>query len=202
MTTMSAGEASSRPPDPERRFLLSGVPWSAYVSLRDALDSPGLRMTYLEGRLELVASSATHEEEKKILARLLETWADEMNVDLRGFGGMTVRDERVRRGLEPDECYTLGPRAPGDASHIAIEVIVSNPLLDKLEVYAGLGIVEVWVWHSAERTLCVHHFVDGVYEERDRSEVLPALDVELLASFVRAGESHTALSKSYRVALA
>lgn len=66
---------SSQPADgAERRFLLEGVPWPAYVALRDGLEDAGVRMTYLEGRLELISPSEKHEEEKKLIARLLETW--------------------------------------------------------------------------------------------------------------------------------
>lgn len=192
----------SGPRDPERRFLLEDVPWDTYVAMRDALDRPGLRMTYLEGRLELMTTSGRHEEEKTIIARLLETWADELDVDLRGFGQTTFREEAVKRGLEPDECYFVGAPGPGEVPHIAVEVVVSNPLLDKLAVYSGLGVREVWVWHSESRLLAVHHLVDGQYEEVEQSRMVPGVDLELLVSFVKAGESQTQLCKAYRAALA
>jgi Uma2 family endonuclease len=185
----------------ERRFLLEDVPWWTYVALRDALEDSGTRMTYLEGSLELMGPSETHEEEKTLIARLVETWAVENDVDLRGFGSTTYRREIERRGLEPDECYSVGPK-PADASpQIAIEVIVSNPLLDKLDVYAGLGIQEVWVRHSAKRRLVVHRLAGDRYSQHDRSAVLPDLDLDLVASFVRPGESQTALLKAYRSSL-
>lgn len=187
--------------EPERRFLLEGVPWWTYVGLRDALDHSGLRMTYLEGRLELMSPSDTHEEEKSLIARFIEAWAEEKDIDLRGFGSTTFRREAARRGLEPDECYTLGPKEKNAVPQIAIEVVVSNPLLDKLAVYAGLGVAEVWVWHSPTRSLVVHRLAAAGYLPVERSAILPAIDLALLASFVRPGESHTALVKAYRAAL-
>jgi Uma2 family endonuclease len=96
-------------PEPERRFLLEQVPWWAYVALRDALEDSGTRMTYLEGRLELMSPSETHEE-KSLFGRLIEAWAEQHDVDLRAFGSTTYRREAERRGLEPDECYALGPK--------------------------------------------------------------------------------------------
>lgn len=188
-------------PEPESRFLLEDVPWWTYVALRDALDKPALRMTYREGRLELMSPSETHEEETKLIARLLETWADEKNVDLRGFRSTTYRREAALRGLEADECYTVGPKVKDAVPQIAIEVVVSSPLLDKLDVYAGLGVQEVWVWHSARRRLVVNRLSGSVYTQHDRSEILAELDLALLAAFVRPGESHTALAKEYRAAL-
>lgn len=105
------------------------------------------------------------------------------------------------RGLEADECYTVGQVPEEVMPQIAIEVMVSNPLVDKLDVYAGLGIQEVWIWHSTDRRLVVHRLHGRRYVEQERSLVLPALDLELLIPFVRAGESHLMLTKAYRAAL-
>jgi len=189
-----------RAADAERRFLLSRVPWSLYLTLRDALgDDDATRMTYLEGTLELMSPSTAHEDVKTILARLLEAWAMELDVDLRGFGSATFRKEAKQRGLEPDECYTLGPLEEGGVPLIAIEVEITSPLIDKLEVYAGLGIREVWLWRDG--VVAVRCLVEGQYEPRTTSEVLPALDVTLLARFVRRGESQTTLAKAFLAAV-
>ncbi|HEY5948124.1 MAG TPA: Uma2 family endonuclease [Kofleriaceae bacterium] len=187
--------------DAERRFLLSDVPWTVYVSLRDTLDTTRIRMTYLAGRLELMSPSELHEEESKLIARLLEAWAEENDIDLRGFKSTTFRSEAEARGAEPDECYTIGPKAKDAPPQIAIEVIVASPLFDKLDVYAGLGVAEVWIWHSTSRNFAVHRLRAGRYEAVTSSELLQPLDLGLLASFVRTGENHTALVKSYRAAL-
>ncbi len=190
-----------RPADAERRFLLEDVPWWAYVALRDALEDTGTRMTYLEGRLEFMSPSKTHEEETKLIARLLEAYADAMDLDLRGFRSTTFRHESAKRGLEPDECYALGPGEADAVPQIAIEVVIANPLVDKLDVYAGLGVAEVWIWHSPARSFAVHRLSDRRYQQHDRSAILPDLDLTLLASFVRPGENQTALVKAYRAAL-
>jgi hypothetical protein len=39
------------------------------------------------------------------------------------------------------------------------------------------------------------------YEGRERSELLPGLDLDSLARFVRPGENQTALVKAYRAVL-
>lgn len=159
-------------------------------------------MTYLEGALELMSPSRTHEVEKKLIARLLEAWAYAMEVDLCSFGSTTFRREAKRRGLEPDECYTIGDLEEDAAPQIAIEVMVTSPLIDKLDVYAGLGVQEVWVWHSSTRRLVVNRLTDRRYTEHAASGILPNLDLALLASFVRAGKGgHHALIKGYLASL-
>jgi Uma2 family endonuclease len=188
--------------DEERRFVLHGVPWAAYVALRDALDDQaGLKMTYLRGALELMHPSLLHEDTKTIIARLIEVWAMERDVDLRGFGGATFRREAKQRRLEPDECYKLGKLDDDDVPDIAIEVIVTTGLVDKMAVYAGLGVPEVWEWRPTTKTVAVHRLVGEHYERRDRSEVLPALDLAELSRFVQPGENQTRLAKQYQAAL-
>jgi Uma2 family endonuclease len=201
MVAVPAGAASEER-DGERRFVLHGVPWWTYVALRDALDDQsGLKMTYLHGTLELMSPSTLHEDAKKIIARLVEVWAMERDVDLRGFGGATFRREAKERGLEPDECYKLGKLEEDGVPDLAIEVIVSNPLVDKMAVYAGLGVPEVWEWRPTTSSIVIHRLVGDAYQPRDTSEVLPDLDVAQLSQFVRPGENQTRLAKDYQAAL-
>lgn len=199
---MATALQASRFEQDERRFVLHGVPWWTYVALRDALDDQsGLKMTYLNGALELMSPSTLHEDAKKIIARLLELWSMERDIDLRGFGGATFRREAKERGLEPDECYKIGKLDDDDVPDIAIEVIVSAGLVDKMAVCAGLRVPEVWEWRPSSKAIVVHRLVGDSYERRDRSEVLPDLDLALLSSFVQPGESQTRLAKAYQAAL-
>jgi Uma2 family endonuclease len=176
--------------------VLHGVPWSAYVAFRDALDRGGsrARLTYLHGVLEIMSPSGDHETLKKLIARLLEAWADEEGIDLEGAGSTTYREEAAERGLEPDECYCVGEL--GDVPDIAVEVVLSSGLVDKLEVYRGLGVPEVWV--HKDGALLVYRLEHGSYREQSRSDVLPTLDLGHLASFVRLGAKQSAAVREYR----
>ena len=108
--------------------------------LREALDTPGLRMTYLDGALELMSPSLTHELNKTTIARLIELYAFVRDLPLVGYGSTTFRREAKERGAEPDECYCVGRRIEeGQFPDIVLEVIHTAPLLDKLEVHRGWG---------------------------------------------------------------
>ena len=199
---VAATQPAAEPRQEEQRFVLQGVPWWTYVALRDALeDHAGLKLTYLEGTLELMSPSILHEDAKKIIARLLEAWATERGIDLRGFGSTTFRREARQRGLEPDECYKLGKLQEDAVPDIAIEVVVSSGLVDKLAVYAGLGVPEVWVWRPSTAVIVVNRLVDGAYQHGARSEVLPGLDLAQLAKFVQPGENQTELVRAYQAVL-
>jgi Uma2 family endonuclease len=190
------------PLDGEERLLVNGVDWRAYVLMRELLDSPGLRMTYLEGALELMTPSRRHERVKTTLARMLEVYALERDVPLEGFGSTTFRREVGERGLEPDECYTLGRDMPEEGPpDIALEVVIAQPLLDKLSVYAGLPVREVWAWEDGVfRLFAWRPAGEGGaagYVEIAGSALLPGLDFSLLAEYADRRDQHAAV-REYR----
>lgn len=181
----------------ERRFLVDNVTWDQYCALRKSLDDqPGVRITYLEGRLELLSPSSEHERIKKTLARLIEAFAEERNLPLNGFGQTTCRKKTKKRGLEPDECYFLGrqKRYPD----LALEVVITSGMIDRLEVYAGLRVAEVWVRRRGK--LSIHHRKGRGYRLRPRSALLPGLNPALLERFVRRSDQ-TAAVRAFRKAL-
>jgi Uma2 family endonuclease len=164
----------------EQRMLLRGVAWKEYVILRELLDRPGLRMTYLEGALELMSPSPEHELWKTNIARFIELYAHVKGLDLYGYGSRTFKKEAKERGAEPDECYLLDKQLV-EFPEIVLEVIHTNPLLDKLEVYAGFGVQEVWVFKDQRFSL--YALEHGRYVVIERSRLLPELDFELIARF-------------------
>ncbi len=168
--------------DSEQRLILFGVSWQQYETLRLTLDNyPGLRMTYLEGTLEIMTPSPKHEMSKTTIARLVERYADEMEINLNGLGSTTFRKEAKARGLEPDECYCVGEVK--EIPDIAIEVTISSGGIDKLAVYQGLGVPEVWFWKGSKFSL--YRLQEQGYEAIVKSEFLPELDLSLLARYVQ-----------------
>src|SRR5262249_48920986 len=136
------------PPVGDQRFIIHGVRFKDYAVLREALDIPGLRMTFCEGALELMTPSLEHEDKKKTIARLIEVYALERDISLYGYGNATFRKEAKDRGAEPDECWTVG-RQLVDVPDIALEVILTHGGMDKLSVYRGLGVREVWFFEES-----------------------------------------------------
>ena len=187
---------------PEGRVVLHGVPWERYEALLAAQgdDYPALRMTYLKGTLEIMTTSPTHERIKTMIARLLEIWAVELNVVFNGYGAATFRKRAAERGLEPDECYVLGELH--EVPDLAIEVVHMHGGVDKLDVYAGLRVREVWFWENG--AIGIFELAGEGYERRATSALLPQLDIAQLASFVTRAltdSDQTGIVRAYRDAL-
>lgn len=87
-------------PTAEQQLVLEGVTWQQYDALVSLFTNqfPALRMTYLKGTLELITTSPEHERLKKIIARLIEAFAEELNLALNGYDSATFRKEATARG--------------------------------------------------------------------------------------------------------
>ena len=136
------------------------------------------RLAYLDGVLELKSPFRSHEGIKTTLARPVETYALEKRIALAGYGSMTLREAAKKAGVEPDEGDIVGEdKAQPDR---VLKVIWTSGGRDKLEIYARLGVCEVWVWRKG--TLEFFALRASAYVRAERSEVLPGLDVDLLGS--------------------
>lgn len=174
-------DSPNRVDDRDQRVILGDIDWwqfETFLAIRG--DRAGVRVTYLEGQLEIMSPSQSHELLKTLIGRLLEMYAVETGVVLEGYGSMTMRNAPEQRGIEPDECYAVG--APKESPDLAIEVIWTGGGIDKLDVYRGLGVREVWMWQKGE--LKAYELSGEMYVEISQSVVIPGLDPSFIAGFL------------------
>lgn len=80
--------------EPGTRRLLTGVTWNEYLHLNDSfVDPPNLRMSFIEGTLEITALGLPHEKYSRFLSAVLRLLADELEFDLEEVGSTTLRLE-------------------------------------------------------------------------------------------------------------
>ncbi|MDV2993358.1 MAG: hypothetical protein N4J56_003012 [Chroococcidiopsis sp. SAG 2025] len=175
--------------DPEEKRIVTGVSWQQYEALiADLGDNSGYRVAYLDGVLEIVSPSRRHEKGKSRIGGLLELFFLETDTEYFPTGSTTFRKEDSQAGGEPDESYCIGTEK--DFPDIAIEVVVTSGGINRLELYRRLGVREVWFWQNESFSLChlreetPSQFRHFGYERIDRSEILPNLDIDLLAECI------------------
>ena len=167
--------------DFEQLLIINDVSWQLYKNLlADLKNNSYLRITYLEGVLEITSPSRRHEFVKTNIGRLLDVYFEETRTRFYGLGSTTFRQETVARGIEPDECYCINCERP--IPDIAIEVVVTSGGINSLEVYKGLQVPEVWFWES--NSFSLYCLDEGIYRALPRSRFLPQLDLNLLAEYV------------------
>jgi Uma2 family endonuclease len=188
------------PADRDQVIVLRGVSWDQYVALSEQRRSSKPLMAYLDGELELVSTSREHEIDKTLIARFLEAYVDAADIEIKGVGNATFRKKLKRAGLEPDECYCVGPMK--EFPTLAIEVVYTSGGINKLEIYRRLGVPEVWFW--IERKFQIYWITPNGVELRDRSVQLPDLDLGKLTRAVHAVDeatNHTHAVRAYRQSL-
>jgi Uma2 family endonuclease len=181
----------------EQRIVLHGIEWTLYVRLLDATTEQHVRMAYDQGTLELMSPSTDHERLKKLMGQLVEALLFDLEIDYEALGASTWKDELAKTGLEADECYVLDPakltlvtgRSPNGATgpfpDLALEVEFTSSAVNKLAIYASLGVVEVW--RLDEDALSVLALTrSGTYEPREHSQFLPVRPDELFEQLLRA----------------
>jgi len=178
--------------------VLRNITWEQYVALSDAREKSRPKLTYLDGVLEVVTKGLVHETAKSLLARLLEMYAVECDVELTGAGETTWQNKEKRAGLEADECYFLDDNR--EYPDLATEVVVTSGGVDKLEVYRRLGVREVWFW--IKNRFWLYYLVDDQYERIRASRVVPEFDFDDVADIMQATDgNHTSAVRAYRDAL-
>ena len=176
----------------DQRVFLHNVSWKQYEQLLELRgEDAAPRMTYLEGELELTSPSSDHEILKKMIARLLEAYALVKGIRLDGYGSMTMKSRPRARGAEADECYMVG--GPKRRPDIAIEIVWTHGGLDKLEVYRGLGVREVWLHRNGR--IEVYSLRRNAYFRIPRSAVLPKLDLAHLLRYATAPDQTDAVRR-------
>ena len=184
----------ARSTDADQLVVLHGVDWRTYGALRELIDSPGVRMTYLEGALEIMSPSRRHEHEKKTIARMIEIFALDRDFPLRGYGSTTFKREARERGLEPDECYCVDHEL-ADAPDIALEIVITSGGINKLAVTRGLGVKEVWIFREGRFQIYALH--DEQYRLIEASALVPGLDFAAMEELVKISDQHAAV-KAFR----
>jgi Uma2 family endonuclease len=201
---MTQGTSSSFPLRPgalagDDIIVLRDVTWADYQRLLEIRGERAVpRLTYLEGVLELMTPSRSHESLKSMIGRLVEAWCLEHEVAISPYGSWTLESKETERGVEPDECYVLGEAAEPERPDLAIEVVWSSGRIDKLDVYRKLGVREVWIWKDG--AVQVFALRDATYAITPVSELLPGLDLPTLLRFVDMKPITRAVTE-YRAAL-
>ena len=178
---------------PENRVILKGVSWSTFKALlADVGDDRAWRIAYDEGVLEIRMPLEEHEEPKRLIESFVEAIVDELELELRSLGSLTLEREDLTRAVEPDSCFYIQNESlvrgrninlPNDPPpDLAIESDYTNSSVNKFTIYAAIGVPEIWRYRR--EFLQVYQLVEGKYEKCDRSLAFPFLPVAEIPGFI------------------
>jgi len=170
----------------DQRIVLQGT-WEKFKLIQQAsADSPGIRLAYFDGTIEILMPGREHEIFKSIIGYLIVTFLSEQGIEFEATGSMTQEAEEVA-STQADESYCIGRSKP--IPDLSIEVVFTSGGTNKLARYQAIGVPEVWFWQDGVFSL--HRLRDSSYERIDRSEIpeLATLNLELLSRCVLMAET-------------
>ena len=93
---------------PARTVVLKGVSWQTFKTLMAEVgDNRAWRIAYDQGVLEIRMPLTEHEEPKGLIESFVEAIADELEIEVRKLGALTLEREDLIRAIEPDSCFYI-----------------------------------------------------------------------------------------------
>ena len=181
-------EPEAQDPNPT---LLHNITWEQLEQLDLILEHTGSRLTYIDGIVEIMAPpSEAHESPKSTVSNLVGIFLRDRNIRFYSRGSETQGKKKDGARVEPDECYSIGSKKP--TPDLAIEVTVTSGGINKLAIYARLQVPEVWFWEDGTiEVYCLRE--NDLYEKVTQSELIPDLDIELVAEHSRMADQYDAI---------
>ncbi|MEG5001845.1 Uma2 family endonuclease [Microcoleus sp. B4-D4] len=193
---------------PQQIVQLSGISWQTYENLLAEIGDRQIRLTYNRGNLEIMVPSPEHERFKTIMGRFVETLAEELEVKIEPLGSTTFKRPELS-GAEPDECFYIQnlsaikgkKRIDMDRDpppDLVVEIDITSRSENSLQVYADLGVPEVWIYNGSR--LKINRFENGEYVEGEISLAFPSLPILEIVRFLDLAETmdYLELVKAFR----
>jgi len=187
------------------------VSWQEFEAFLAELGEQRIpRLAYDRGTLEIMVPLPEHEGYKEVFGDLIKDLADELDLDYESFGSTTWKRQDRLAGVEPDNCFyfqnellvrgkldiNLEQDPPPD---LVLEIDLTNHSLDKLPIYARLGVPEIWRYDR--QALYIYQLQGDQYVKADTSLTFPTVPVKQIPQFIEQhlNQGRRELRKAFRV---
>jgi len=181
---------------PERAgcAVLNDVSWEFYEQMLEEFGTRRILHSYVDGELSIMSPIGfPHEHSKRLIVRLVDALTEEFRIPVVSLGNLTLKSAEMLRGAEPDDGYFVANehRMRGKREYdpqtdpppdLLIEIDVTSPSLNRLPVYAALGVPEVWVYDGT--TVRVLLRAGDGYQNVEESVAFPFLPMDEFSKWV------------------
>lgn len=193
LSQTSSSRATGVPLDDVQHFVLEDASWDLYEKLLREIVNRPIRITYDQGRLEIMSPLPEHEDPKKGIGRMIEMLTYLQEKPMKSLGSTTFLRKDKAKGLEPDECYYFRDEArmrgckrlnlkKDPPPELVVEIDITSRSIDREPIYAALGVPEIWRY-DGRRLRCLH-LQAGVYRLRKYSLAFRFLEPAQLEQFL------------------
>ncbi|MBD2325426.1 Uma2 family endonuclease [Alkalinema sp. FACHB-956] len=177
----------------EQRVVFYNLNWSAYQQILQALgDRRAARLTYDRGTLEIKMPLEEHEFYSELIGRFIYFLVAETGQKIKTLGSTTLMREDLDRGAEPDKAYYIQNQAQVSGKTVnlqqdpppdlVVEVDITHTDLDKLALYAQMGVPEFWRYDGQDWR--IYQRCGEQYQEVSTSPTFPFVPKTKLDEFL------------------
>ncbi len=179
----------------ETRVLLENISWQTFKTMLAEMGSErNSRIAYDNGTIEIMTPLMPHENSNRLIEGLVVVLCEELSLEVKRAGSLTLTRDDLERGGEPDSSYYIQNEflvrsnekidlAFDPPPDLVLEVEYSRPKIDKLQLYASMGIPEFWRYNGS--VLRIYILEGGKYLEVQASPTFTPIAVREIPQFIQ-----------------
>jgi Uma2 family endonuclease len=179
----------------EQRTLLLNISWQTFKTMLAEMGSERVtRLAYDSGIVEIMTPLMPHENSNRFIEGLVIVLCEELGLEVKRTGSLTLTRDDLERGSEPDSSYYIQNEslvrdkgnidlATDPPPDLVLEVEYSRPKIDKLQLYALMGIPEFWRYNGS--VLRIYRLESGQYVESSDSPTFTPIAVTEIPRFIK-----------------
>ncbi len=179
----------------EQRTLLTNISWQTFKAmLVDMGSERATRLAYDKGLVEIMTPLMPQENSNRLIEVFVGVLCEELGLEIKRAGSLTLTRDDLERGAEPDSSYYIQneplvrDKAEIDLDNdpppdLVLEVEYSRSRIDKLSLYAAMGIPEFWRYNGS--VLRIYRLELGQYVQRNNSPTFAPIAVTEIPKFLQ-----------------
>lgn len=194
----------------EQRVLLHNISWQTFKTMLAEMGSErGSRLAYDCGMVEIMSPLMPHENSNRLIEVFVGVLCEELGLEIKRTGSLTMTRDDLERGAEPDSSYyiqneylvrdlediDLTSSPPPD---LVLEVEYSRSRINKFRFYASIGVPEFWRYNGS--VLQIYTLDEGQYLERSLSPTFAPVPVTEIPRFIKESRKvgEIAIARAFR----
>ena len=179
----------------EQRTLLRNISWQTFKAmLVDMGSERATRLAYDKGLVEIMTPLMPHENSNRLIEVFVGVLCEELGLEIKRAGSLTLTRDDLERGAEPDSSYYIQneplvrDKAEIDLDNdpppdLVLEVEYSRSRIDKLSLYAAMRIPEFWRYNGS--VLRIYRLESGQYVQCNNSPTFTPIAVTEIPKFLQ-----------------
>jgi Uma2 family endonuclease len=179
----------------ETRTLLENISWQTFKAmLTDMGSARNTRLAYENGTVEIMTPLMPHESSNRFIEGLVVALCEELGLEVRRTGSLTLMRDDLGKGGEPDSSYYIQNEAlvrdnenidlqkdpPPD---LVLEVEYSRPKVNKFSIYSAIAVPEFWRFNGT--VLEIYTLSNRKYSEVEFSPTFGSVPVKEIPRFIQ-----------------